>query len=128
MTRYGSIVRLIAVVLVVVLVGTVVAPARAEAMDPFTIMAIGGAVVCVVILIAYLIVANTKGRRMDQQDAGTPQPVMVACVEAEGQPRQCWAVDRPEQPLSEDQIQPVEQIQPVVAAPGFAAPQLVPQS
>ena len=107
--------RFIAVVLTVVLMVTAAVPARADAADPFTIMAIAGAAVVVVILIAYLIVANTRGSRSD--DAQERQPVMIACVEAEGQPRNCWAVDRPDQPVSVDQIEPA-----------FATPQVAPQT
>jgi hypothetical protein len=114
MTTHGSAIRLIAVVLAVVLMATVAAPSRAEAVDPFTIMAIAGAAVVVVILIAYLIVASTKGKRMEE--AEQRQPVMIACVEAEGQPRNCWAVDRPGEPVSFDQIEPV-----------LATPQMTPQ-
>ena len=119
MTTHGSALRLIAVVLAIVLMVTFAAPARAEAVDPFTIMAIAGAVVVVVILIAYLIIASTKGKRMEE--AEQRQPVMIACVEAEGQPRNCWAVDRPGEPVSFDQIEPV------LAMPRIS-PQVAPQS
>jgi hypothetical protein len=115
MRTYGSALRGLAVVLVVVLTATVIAPARAEAIDPMTILAIAGAAVCVVILIAFLVVANTKGSKMEQVEER--QPVMVACVEVDGQPRNCWAVDRPHEPV---QIEHAE--------PAFAAPQPAPQS
>jgi uncharacterized membrane protein len=118
MTTFGSAMRLLAVVLVVVLLATVSAPARAEAIDPMTAIAIAGAAVCVVILIVFLVIANTKGPKMDETGMDDQrQPVMVACVEAEGQPRNCWAVDRPNEPV---QIEHVES--------AIAAPQLAPQS
>ena len=78
MTTFGSAMRLLAVVLVVVLLATVIAPARAEALDPMTIIAIAGAAVCVIILIAFLVVANTRGPKMDESGMDDQrQPVMV---------------------------------------------------
>jgi hypothetical protein len=117
MRTHGSALRFLAIVLVVVLMATVSAPARAEAVDPMTALAIAGAAVCVVILIAFLVVANTKGPKMEQVER---QPVMVACVETDGQPRNCWAVDRPDEPVQIEQIEDAE--------PAFAAPQHAPQS
>ena len=120
----GTVCRLIAIVLVVVLTVTFATPEKAEAMDPFTIMAILGAAAVVVIIIAYLIVANTRGPKMEKEAAGERVPVMVACVETEGQPRSCWAVDHPEQ-----KIDP-QDLEPAAAAPasGFFVPQPAPQS
>ena len=120
MTTFGMALRLIAITLVVVLMVTIATPEKAEAMDPFTIMAILGAAAVVAILIAYLIVANTRGPKMDKDDARVP--VMVACVEVEGQPRSCWAVDHPEQTIAP------EDLQPVTPVTGFATPPLAPQS
>lgn len=121
MTTHGSTMRVLAVMLTVVLMMTLAAPARAEAIDPLTIIAIAGAAVCVVILIAYLIVASSRGPKMpDAEDQR--QPVMVACAEVEGQPKSCWIVDRPEERLSPEQIEPVSE--PI----GVGAPQLAPQS
>jgi hypothetical protein len=122
MTTLGTAFRLIAVVLVVVVIVTIAAPEKAEAVDPFTIMAILGAAAVVVIIIAYLIVANTRGPKMDKEDAGIRVPVMVACVESEGQPRSCWAVDQPERTIAP------EELQPVAPTTGFATPPLAPQS
>ena len=113
--------RVIAVMLVVVLMMTFAAPARAEAIDPMTALAIAGAAVVVIILIAYIIIASSKGPRMpDAQDER--MPVMVACAETEGQPRTCWAVDRPGERFSP------EQLEPVTEPAGFPARQLAPQS
>jgi hypothetical protein len=109
----GSAMRLVAVVLAVVLMVTFAAPARAEAVDPFTVMAIAGAAAVVVILVVFLIIASTKGKRMEES-AQERQPVMIACVESEGQPRNCWAVDRPGEPVS------IEQIEHVLATPQVA--------
>jgi hypothetical protein len=65
--------RLIAIVLIVVLVVMVATPEKADAMDPLTIMAIVGAGVIVVVLIAFLVIANKEGKRADNG------PVYIAC-------------------------------------------------
>jgi hypothetical protein len=122
MTTFGTALRLIAITLVVVLMVTIATPKKAEAMDPFTIMAILGAAAVVAIIVAYLIIANTRGPKMEKDDAGMRVRVMVACVEVEGQPRSCWAVDHPEQKIAP------EDIQPVAPVTGFATPALAPQS
>ena len=114
--------RVLAVMLVVVLVMTLAAPARSEAIDPMTGIAIAGAAVCVIILIAYLIVANTRGPRIPDAQNDEPRPVMVACAETEGQPRSCWVVDRPTERVNPEDIVPVsEHI-------GFGTPAVAPQS
>ena len=89
MTTHRSVVRLLAVMLVVVIAGTLAAPARAEAVDFFLVSAIAGAAIVILIVVVYLIVANTRGSKMD--DTKGPEPVKVACVESETQPRTCWA-------------------------------------
>jgi len=109
MTTHRSVLRLFAVMLVVVITGTLAAPARAEAVDFFLIAAIASAAVVVLIVVVYLIVANAKGK-MD--DSKGPEPVKVACVESETQPRTCWAVDNPEQTVSWDSVVVVSQPQP----------------
>jgi len=108
LTTHSSVMRLLAVMLVVVIAGTLAAPARAEAVDFFLISAIAGAAIVVLIVIVYLV--NAKGSRMD--DSKGPEPVKVACVESETQPRTCWAVDNPEQAVSWDSVVVVSQPQP----------------
>src|SRR5688500_9878441 len=98
LTTHRSVLRLLAVMLAVVIAGTLAAPARAEAVAFFLISAIAGAAVVVLIVVVYLIVASTRGSKMD--DTKGPEPVKVACVESETQPRTCWAVDNPEQTVS----------------------------
>ena len=110
LTTHSSVMRLLAVMLVVVIAGTLAAPARAEAMDFFLISAIASAAIVVVIVIVYLVIANAKGSRMD--DSKGPEPVKVACVESETQPRTCWAVDNPDQAVSWDSVVVVSQPQP----------------
>ena len=82
MTTFGMALRLVAITLVVVLMVTIATPEKAEAMDPFTIMAILGAAAVVAIIIAYLVVANTRGPK----------------------------VDHPEQKISPEHIQPVAHV------------------
>jgi len=65
--------RLIAIVLIVALVVMVATPEKADAMDPLTIIAIIGGVAIVVVLIAYLVIANKEGSRVSQ-------PIYIACT------------------------------------------------
>ena len=110
MATHRSGLRILAVMLAVVLVATFATPARAEAVDFFLISAVVSAAIVVVILVVYLIVANTRGSKMD--DSKGPEPVRIACVESESQPRTCWAVDNPEQIVSWDSVVVVSQLQP----------------
>ena len=86
MTPSGLQFRLLSVVLLVVLVVTIATPARAEALEPMTILALVSAGIVVVILVGYLIAANVDSSRMGQADA----PVLVACATSEASPRACW--------------------------------------
>lgn len=79
---------LTAIVMVCVLTVTFAAPAKAEAIDPLTAIAIGSAAVGVLIVIIFLVVANMT----DAKRASVP--VLYACAEAEGQPRTCWPVEQ----------------------------------
>ena len=65
--------RLIAIVLIVALVVMVATPEKADAMDPLTIIAIIGAAALVVVIVAYLIIANKEGSRASQ-------PIYIACT------------------------------------------------
>lgn len=82
----GSAFRLIAVVLVMALALTVAMPAKADAIDPLTIVAIASAGVVILILVVYLIVANAS----DSRRAADDKPVYLACVETAEAPRACW--------------------------------------
>ena len=108
-TTQRSVMRLLAVMLVVVIVGTLAAPARAEAVDFFLISAAVSAAVVVLLIVVYLVIANAKGK---DDDSKGPEPIKVACVESETQPRTCWAVDDPEQTVSWDSVVVVSQLQP----------------
>jgi hypothetical protein len=65
--------RLIAIVLIVALAVLVATPEKADAMDPLTIIAIVGAAAIVVVLIAFLVIANKEGDRADNG------PIYLAC-------------------------------------------------
>ena len=58
--------RVLAFALAVVLLVTFATPAKAEAIEPLTILAIAGAAVLVLVLIVYLVVANVEGPKMSQ--------------------------------------------------------------
>jgi hypothetical protein len=53
--------------LAVVLMLTLATPAKAEAFDVMTGLAIAGAAVIVLVIVAYLIIANVEGPKMGQQ-------------------------------------------------------------
>jgi hypothetical protein len=74
--NYSAPFRLIAVVLVAMLLVVAATPARAEAIEALTILAIVGFVAAGIVLIAYLIIANTEGDKT--ADAG--RVIWVACT------------------------------------------------
>jgi hypothetical protein len=80
--------RLLALTLVAVLALTLAVPARAEALEPLTIVAIASLAVIGVIVIVYLIVANVEGSRRGAES----EPRYVACAESDTEARACWAV------------------------------------
>ena len=71
---YSSCSRILALALVIVLVVTLATPAKADA-DPLTSITLVSLVVAGVLIIAFLIIANTVERRTDE---GTI--LRVACV------------------------------------------------
>jgi hypothetical protein len=66
--------RLSAIVLIVALAVMVATPEKADALEPLTIIAIAGAAVIVLVLIAFLVIANREGPK--RADGG---PIYVAC-------------------------------------------------
>jgi hypothetical protein len=72
--------RMLALLLAAVLCVVAGTPARAEAVDALTIIAIAGLAAAGLILIAYLIIANVEG---DGQ-ASEGRVVWVACAAADG--------------------------------------------
>ena len=69
--------RMIAFVLVVALLLTAVTPARAEALEVGTILLLVSVGVVVIMIVAYLVVANVKGRRAAAPDDGGPVVLMA---------------------------------------------------
>jgi hypothetical protein len=78
--------RMIALVLVLAFGLTLATPAKADAFDVLTAIAIGTLVVAGIILVVYLIVANVHGSKMSEADT----PLLVACAESDAAPRACW--------------------------------------
>ena len=66
--------RLIALVVLIAVAGTVVQPARAEALEPMTILTIAGVAIGVVLIIAVVIIANVRER----QSGSAGDPVVIA--------------------------------------------------
>ena len=73
--------RLVALLLAAVLLVVAGTPARAEAVDALTIVAIAGLAAAGLILIAYLVIANVEG---DKQASDEGRVVWVACAAADG--------------------------------------------
>jgi hypothetical protein len=67
--------RLIALVLATVLMVVAATPAKAEAIDALTIVAIAGLALAGIIIIAYLVVANVEGKSAD-----SGRMIWVACA------------------------------------------------
>ena len=66
--------KLIALVVLIAVTGTVLQPARAEAMEPMTVLTIVGVAVGVIIIIAVVVIANIRERQTGE--AG--DPVLIA--------------------------------------------------
>ena len=73
--------RVLALALAVVLLVTFATPAKAEAIEPLTILAIAGAAVIVLVLVIYLVVANVEGPKMSK--APSLEGPLVAAQEPE---------------------------------------------
>ena len=101
MTPHGRLLRLVATALVVVLAVGLAAPARAEA-DILTTLTIVSLVVTGVVIVVYLIVANVKGSKMQAEEA----PALVACIESDANPRNCWPMAGPVPAAAVPQIEP----------------------
>jgi len=70
--------RVLALVLAVVLLVTFATPAKAEALEPMTIIAIAGAAVLVLVLVVYLVVANVEGPRLERRGLAEQSYVVMA--------------------------------------------------
>jgi hypothetical protein len=73
---------MMALVLVAALLLTAVTPARAEAVEPVTVILIAGAAVVVLILVTYLVVANARGERRAAAEPAGDAPLVLAALNA----------------------------------------------
>ncbi len=73
--------RLVALLLAAVLLVVAGTPARAEAIEALTIVAIVGLAAAALVLIAYLVIANVEG---DKSASDEGRVVWVACAAADG--------------------------------------------
>jgi hypothetical protein len=73
--------RMLAIMLVVVLLVTAATPARAEALEPNTMLLIASTGVGLIILVTYLIVANASDRK---QAGGPPHGVPIGGTRVDG--------------------------------------------
>jgi hypothetical protein len=94
--------KLVALLLAAVLMVVAGTPARADAMDALTIIAIASLAVAGIVLIAYLVVANVEG---DKQASSEGRVVWMACAAGDG----CASIP------AETATALIEPVEPVVA-------------
>ena len=70
--------KLIALIVVIAVAGTVLQPARAEAIDPMTAITIAGAAVVVITVIVIVVIANMRDRQRGDAEGPIAVPVVVA--------------------------------------------------
>jgi hypothetical protein len=61
--------RMLALVLATVMLLIAATPAKAEALEPLAIIAVVGLVIAGIVLVAYLVIANTEGERRADEGA-----------------------------------------------------------
>ena len=82
--------KLTSVVLVTILILTFAAPAKAEAIDPTLAISLASLAVVAVIIIVYLVVANTRGPKMQSENEQAPE--RMACLQVDGVIKNCWTL------------------------------------
>jgi len=88
-----NITRWLAVILIVTLLAVFVQPARAEAMEPSTILLIAGVALAIVIVIVVVVIANVH----ESRHANNPDPaVMLAQVAQPQTPVMLTQVEQPQ--------------------------------
>ena len=70
--------KLIAMVVLVALTAMLVQPAKAEAMDPSTIIAIASAAVGALLIVGFLVVANTRESQQTGADTDALESIVLA--------------------------------------------------
>jgi hypothetical protein len=86
----SSLLKLTSIVLVTVMLVTFAAPAKAEAIEPTLVITLASLAVVAVIIIVYLVVANTRGPKM--QSKGEEVPERMACLQVDGVTQRCWTM------------------------------------
>jgi hypothetical protein len=74
--------KLIALVVLIAVTGTVLQPAPAEAMEPMTVLTIVGVAIGVIIIIAVVVIANVRERQTGE--AGDPVLIALEARAPEG--------------------------------------------
>ena len=70
--------KLIALIVLIAVAGTVVQPGRAEAIDPMAVGAIAGVAVVVVAVIVIVVIANVRDRQRGESAVPMAEPIVVA--------------------------------------------------
>jgi hypothetical protein len=70
--------KLIALIVLIAVAGTVVQPGRAEAIDAMTAITIAGAAVLVITVIVIVVIANMRERQRGDAAAPMAEPIVMA--------------------------------------------------
>jgi hypothetical protein len=111
--------RVLALALAVVLQVTFATPAKAEAIEPLTVLAIAGAAVLVLVHIVYLVVANVEGPKMSQSP-----PLEGPAPRAESPRWRTWRVDVPREAPGQSSDRTHRNTRRISAAASGTAPRL----
>src|SRR5262249_1008253 len=85
--------RFLALALIAALFINFAMPARAEAIEPLTIMLIAGVALVVVVVIVVVVIANMADKEKRRADLGELR--YLACIESDMEPRNCWPIRGP---------------------------------
>ena len=85
--------RFLAFVLITALAVNFATPARAEAIEPLTILLIAGVVLIVVVVVVVVVIANMADKEKRRTDHGALR--YLACIESDAEPRNCWPIPGP---------------------------------
>ena len=84
--------RFLAFVLIAALAVNFATPARAEAIEPMTILLIAGVALLVVVVVVVLVVLNVADKEKRRADVGEFR--YLACIESDVEPRNCSPIPR----------------------------------
>ena len=85
--------RFLAFVLIVALAVNLATPARAEAIEPMTILLIAGVALLVVVVVVVVVVLNVADKEKRRTALGELR--YLACIESDVEPRNCWPIPGP---------------------------------